>query len=211
MILCAVMGYKESQYALPRWQDLSISRQGMFDDTFEYTPTIGWMILPLIDYKTSGGAAGMFEPLASNLKAYEWGLAQYFGAGVAACYRGYRLYDTPETKAVVAKWVSFYKQHRDILSSDIIHVRRADMQSLDCYMHVNYRLEHKALAMVFNPTLEALQMNLTLPLYYSGLSAKALVSQEGGPFTAYPMDRQFNIEVPVALKALGITWFVIKE
>ena len=38
------------------------------------------------------------------------------------------MYDTPETKAVVKKWVDFFKKYRDILTSDIIHVRRADMQ-----------------------------------------------------------------------------------
>ena len=36
-------------------------------------------------------------------------MAQYLGAGVAACYRGFRVYDTEETKAVVKKWVEFYK------------------------------------------------------------------------------------------------------
>jgi len=45
------------------------------------------------------------------------------GAGVAACYRGYRLYDTNETQALVTKWVSFYKKYRSILIRDIIHVR----------------------------------------------------------------------------------------
>ena len=29
---------------------------------------------------------------------------------------------------VVLKWVTFYKQYRDILTSDIVHVRRPDMQ-----------------------------------------------------------------------------------
>jgi hypothetical protein len=28
-----------------------------------------------------------------------WGLAQYLGGGVAACYRGYRLYDSSQTQA----------------------------------------------------------------------------------------------------------------
>ncbi len=43
------------------------------------------------------------------MQEYEWGLAQYLGAGVAACYRGLRIYDTEETKALVKKWVHFYK------------------------------------------------------------------------------------------------------
>ena len=40
---------------------------------------------------------------------YEWGLAQYLGAGVAACYRGYRVYDTDRTESLVKKYVEFYK------------------------------------------------------------------------------------------------------
>ena len=181
----------------------------MFDDTFHYTPTVGWMFLPLVVYH-EGGAEAMFEPLTEHIKEYEWGLAQYLGAGVAACYRGYRLFDSDETKALVAKWVSFYKKYRDIVTSDIIHVRRADMQSIDSYMHVNHRLVNKALAMVFNPTKDRIQTNLTLPLYYTGLTTSARVSQQGAATQVYGLDRGYNVEIPVDLPALGITWFLIQ-
>jgi hypothetical protein len=93
----------------------------MFDDTYIRIPTMGWMFVPLVVYH-GGGDAAMFEPLATHQTEYEWALAQYLGAGVAACYRGYRLYDTNETKAIVTKWVSFYKKYRSILIRDIIHV-----------------------------------------------------------------------------------------
>ena len=33
------MGYDESQYSLPRWRDLSISRMGLYDDLYVHTPT----------------------------------------------------------------------------------------------------------------------------------------------------------------------------
>ena len=46
----AGMGYSEVQYNLPRWQDLTVSRQGMYDDTFHFIPTQGWMQVPLIQY-----------------------------------------------------------------------------------------------------------------------------------------------------------------
>ncbi|ELU18638.1 hypothetical protein CAPTEDRAFT_226414 [Capitella teleta] len=203
------MGYNEHQFSLPRWQDLSVSRQGMFDDTFDYTPTVGWMFLPLVQYH-GGGAAAIFEPLSQHMVEYEWGLAQYFGAGVAVCYRGYRVYDTEETKMLVKKWVDFYKLHRSILTSDIIHVQRADMQGIDCFMHVNPRLQEKALAMVFNPTDMVQQTNLTLPLYYSGLHSTALISQEGAPPVAMALDRKYNVEISISLKPLQITWFLIQ-
>ncbi|MBK7599629.1 MAG: hypothetical protein IPJ07_14355 [Acidobacteria bacterium] len=63
-----------------------------------------------------------------------------------------RLYDGPETKAVVIKWVQWFKKYRDILESDVIHVRRADGRNLDAVLHVNPSLPVKGLAMVFNPT-----------------------------------------------------------
>ena len=65
--ICAAMGYNEGQYSLPRWMDLSISRQGFFDDTFQKTPTEGWMFLPL-DVYHGGGDAAKFEPLSKNIK-----------------------------------------------------------------------------------------------------------------------------------------------
>ena len=36
-----------------------------------------------------------------SLQAYEWGLAQYLGAGTAACYRGSRPYRDEPTRAMV--------------------------------------------------------------------------------------------------------------
>ncbi len=41
--------------------------QGMFDDTFHYTPTVGWMFLPIEEYE-GGGEAAKFEPLKDNLQ-----------------------------------------------------------------------------------------------------------------------------------------------
>lgn len=44
------MGYNELQYNLPRWEDLTVSRQSMYDDTYYHIPTQGWMQVPLIQY-----------------------------------------------------------------------------------------------------------------------------------------------------------------
>jgi hypothetical protein len=203
------MGYDENQYSLPRWQDLSVSRQGMFDDTFRYIPSVGWMFLPLTVYH-GGGAAAQFEPLTEHKLEYEWGLAQYFGAGVAACYRGYRLYDSNVTRDIVLKWVNFFKQYRDILTSDIVHVRRADMQGIDSFLHVNPCLSVKGLAMVFNPTDLKITTNLTIPLYYTGLTDVAEVSEQGLNPVTLKLDRGYNIDISINILPFNITWFLIK-
>ncbi len=44
------MGYNEGQFSLPRWVDLSVSRQGMYDDTIAKTPTEGNLQFQLLNY-----------------------------------------------------------------------------------------------------------------------------------------------------------------
>ena len=73
------MGYDEQQYSLPRWRDLSVSRMGLYDDLYAHTPTQGWMFLPLGTYHAGGDAADF----SGHVKAYEWALAQYLGAGTS--------------------------------------------------------------------------------------------------------------------------------
>ena len=93
-------------------------------------------------------------------------MMQYYGAGVQACYRGSRLYDTEETKQVVVNVINWYKKYREILNSDIIHLRRADGREWDGIMHVNPQLTHRGLVMLYNPTKEKIKNNqVTVVLY----------------------------------------------
>ena len=85
------------------------------------------------------------------------------------------------------------------------------MQSIDSYMHVNYKLVNKGLAMVFNPLPEKQVMNLTLPLYYTAIPKVAAISEQGGEFKYYPLDMGWKVDVHVELPALGITWYLIRD
>ncbi|MFA6240497.1 MAG: hypothetical protein WC655_06190, partial [Candidatus Hydrogenedentales bacterium] len=205
---CA-MGYRETNFSLPRWRQILIARQNIFDGTFDKTPSMGWMFVPLVEYH-GGGAEATMEPLSDHLAEYEWYLAQNFGSGVQACYRGPRLYDTDATRAVVKKWVDFYKAHRAILDSDLIHVRRADGTGLDCMLHVNAALPERGLAMVFNPTDEAIKETIELPLYYSGLTTTAKIREQDGKVEEYTLDRSYRAKVKVKVPAKGITWLVVR-
>ncbi|HOZ45476.1 MAG TPA: alpha-galactosidase [Candidatus Hydrogenedentes bacterium] len=205
---CA-MGYRETNWSLPRERQTLIARQNIYDGTFEKTPSMGWMFVPLVEYH-GGGAEATLEPLSEHLDAYEWHLANNFGAGVQACYRGPRLYDTDETKALVKKWVDFYKRHRAILDSDIIHVRRADGRRADGLLHVNPWLDEKGLAMVYNPTPEAVSTDLELPLYYTGLAESAQIAERDSAPTTYALDREYRVRVPLEMAPKSITWFTIK-
>lgn len=54
---------------------------------------MGWMFMPLINYE-GGGEPAWFEPLKDNIQEYSFGMGQYLSSGVAACYRGFRVYDS---------------------------------------------------------------------------------------------------------------------
>ena len=162
-----------------------------------------------MNYK-GGGAAALIEPLAEHLDAYEAHLAQNFGCGIQACYRGWRLYDTAATKGMIQKWTQFYKRHRAILESDIVHVRRPDGRSLDAMLHVNPQLATKGLAFVFNPRDCEVESTLVLPLYYTGLTDVATVRRENGKPASYRLDRKFQISLPLKMAAKSWTWLAIE-
>ena len=200
------MGYREVNWSLPRAQQEIIERQNIFDGTWTKTPGMGWMFVPLTQYH-GGGAAATIEPLNEHLDHYGQRLANLLGAGVQACYRGPRLYDTEETKTVVNNWVGFYKKHRQILDSDIIHLRRPDGKDWDGILHVNPQAEEKGMLMLYNPLEEQITREIRIPVYYTGLSSKIQLTDMNGKAKSYKIDRDYYITLNVTLPAKGTAWY----
>ncbi len=203
------MGYVETNWSLPRAYQEIIERQNIYDGTWVKTPSMGYMFVPLTQYH-GGGEAATIEPLNEHLDHYETRLRNLFGAGVQACYRGPRLYDTEETKQLVQKWVSFYKQYRAILDSDIIHLRRPDGRDWDGIMHVNPQLKEKAFISVYNPLDIAIEKEIEIPMYYTGLIDKALVKEQDGNGEIYTLSRDYSITLKIKIPAKGHNWYVIE-
>ncbi len=202
------MGYRETNWSLPREQQFILGRQNIFDGTWDKTPSMGWMFVPLVEYQ-GGGAAATLEPLQDHLDAYEQHLAQNFGEGVQACYRGPRLFDSEKTKAVVARWVRFYKEHRAILDSDVIHLRRADGRDWDGLLHVNPHLPEKGLALLFNPLKHPIQRTVQLPLYYTGLRNTAQLRINGGAPQTRRLTEDHSVAVSISIPARGWVWMIV--
>lgn len=203
------LGYREVNFSLPREQQKILNRQNIFDATWEEMPSMVWGFVPLTRYQ-GGGEEAVLEPLGNHLKDYEQLMMQYYGAGVQACYRGPRLYDTDRTKRLVVKTIEWYKKYRDILNSDIIHLRRADGRDWDGFMHVSPHLKQKGLVMLFNPTKEKITRKIKLPLYYTGLTATAVVSEKGTGLRKYSLNRHYEIEVTVTIEPENYTWLVVE-
>lgn len=207
------MGYDEQQYSLPRIEDLSISRMGLYDDLYAHLPTQGWMFLPL-DVYHAGGDAATFQ---SHNDAYEWALAQYLGAGTAACYRGAKLYEENTTggadmKARLQKWVMFFKQHRNVLIQPVVHIRRPDMQSWDGWMHVNaFGTSEVGVAMIFNPTQSSLAADIFLDAYYTGLDTTAMISIDGAAVREVPIGRDYGVTIALTMEPRTVHTIVLSR
>jgi hypothetical protein len=112
---------------------------------------------------------------------------------------------------LVKEKVAWFKQHRAILTSDIIHVKQPTGQGIDAFVHVNPRLlNEKAMAMVFNPTLMPITEHLRLPLYYAGLPDAVMVTIEGGS-AAFPatLARDFSLTIAITVPAQTAVWVLI--
>lgn len=199
------MGYRETNWSLPRDYQEIIERQNIHDGTRFKTPSMGWMFVPLTQYH-GGGAAATIEPLDEHRDHYERRLQNLLGAGVQACFRGPRLYDTDATKAMVKRWVGFYHAHRAILDSDLVPLRRADGRDWDGWLHVNPMLEIPGLAMVYNPLPEELRRELLVPLYYTGLRESAEYRVAGGAWQPIELDRREQARLNLDIPAHGATW-----
>ncbi len=203
------IGYREVNWSLPRDRQLVLGRQNIYDGLWDRIPSMNWTFVPLTQYH-GGGAAATMEPLKDHLNDYENQMMQNYGSGVQACYRGPRLYDTEETKQLVIKVVDWYKKYRDILNSDIVHLRRPSGKDWDGFLHVNPDLKEKGLAMFFNPTGKEIVREVKLPLYYTGLSKTAVIKIREGESIKYNLERDYSVKVKVTIQANSYTWLVVE-
>jgi hypothetical protein len=201
---CA-MGYREVNWSLPRDQQVIHTRQNIYDGTWTKNGSMGWMFVPLTQYH-GGGAAATIEPLSEHIDHYQRIMMSNLGAGVQACYRGPRLFDTDGTRAMVKDSVDWFKKHRQVLEGDLIHLRRADARDLDYWLMVNPAAEEKGILMLFNPLDVPMTKIIRIPLYYTGLVESARVRVEDGSPQTIGLLRDGSIDLEVTVAAGGHSW-----
>lgn len=203
------LGYREVNFSLSRDQQRILNRQNIHDGTIEKTGSMSWGFVPLTKYQ-GGNEDAVLEPLSEHLTDYEQLMMQYYGAGVQACYRGPRLYDTETTRLLVAKTINWYKKYREILNSDMIQLRRADGRDWDGLLHVNPKLKQKGLMMLYNPTKEKITRTIKVPLYYTGLTNIAILKEKDGNAKSLKLNRNYEVKLTTSIEPNSYTWFTIE-
>ena len=108
-------------------------------------------------------------------------------------------------------WIDFYKAHRAILESDVIHLRRADGCDVDGIVHVNPQPTTRALIMVFNPLETEVVRTWKIPLYYAGIEHACARARAGGSQVIYALNRAYEIELELRVPARGVNWYAVED
>jgi hypothetical protein len=203
------IGYREVNFSLSRDQQKILNRQNIHDGTIEKTAAMSWGFVPLTAYQ-GGNAGSVLEPLKDHLKDYHQLMVQYYGAGVQACYRGPRLYDSEDTRVMVKETVDWYKKYREVLNADMIQLRRPDGRDWDGFLHVNPGGKQRGFVMLYNPTNEIMVRKITLPLYYTGISKTAKVTSKEGKTQVLGLSPTKDIELAFTIAPDTYTWFLIE-
>ncbi|WP_223583156.1 alpha-galactosidase [Sphingobacterium sp. GVS05A] len=204
------IGYREVNFSLPRENQRILNRQNIFDALWEQNPSMGWGFVPLTAYQV-GGKEAVLEPLHEHQEDYKQLMMQYYGAGVQACYRGPRLYDTEQTKQTVIDVIQWYKKYRTILNADLIHLRRADGRDWDGFLHVNAAEKgSKGLGMLFNPLKTAITRTIEIPLYYTGLKGAAKITFDDKTVKTASLDHLGKTTMTITIPAESYRWFTVE-
>ena len=198
---CTGMGYREATDNIEVGLQTLVYRQYIFDATWHKTAQMGW-----VNLNTEVLHGGMEK----NLDKYERFFFTMLSSGAQVWVRGHRLYDGPGSKAMLVKWMTWYRRYRDLIQGDIIHLRRPDGRGLDYYLHVNPKGKEKGMLLVFNPLEHPVTKTLDLPLYYTGLQGSASIrEQEGKPATCR-LDGEAKTKYEVTVPANGYNWYIIE-
>lgn len=200
------IGYRETNFSLSREQQRILNRQNIYDGTWEKTPSMGWGFVPLVRYQ-GGGPEAVLEPLSEHMADYRELMVQYYGAGVQACYRGPRIFDTEATRAMVAGTLDWYRKYRGILNADIIHLRRADGRDWDGILHADPARSTCGLMLLYNPLDTPITRVIRVPAYYTGLRDTAWVAPGDGPAKPYRIGRDYGFEMRVSIPARSHAWY----
>jgi hypothetical protein len=64
--------------------------------------------------------------------------------------------------------------------------------------------------MFFNPTDEEMEREITLPLYYTGLTETASIREKEGASKTFKLNRDYSVKVKIIIPANSYNWLVIE-
>lgn len=168
----------------------------IYDSTMNRPPASGQIgVNDLASSSLSCGKAGTTE----RLLCFDYGLASGYAYGTIPSFRSARLWDpadpdSSQLKAIITKWVTFFKAYRSLfVSSHLVHIQRPDSRGFEAVAYVRPSATKgdslRGILSLFNPTNESMTVSVTVPLYFSGLPPASTVTLSKLPISTAPASR----------------------
>lgn len=119
------------------------------------------------------------EASEENTATYEHAVAAGFGYGFNSSAFGKAPYIGKNTRALYDKWLGLYRQYRETLLGDFIHLAQPNGCGPDAVLHTNGKAQVPGLAIVFNPTDKKMTFSVVLLMRYADLPPESEVEIEG--------------------------------
>ena len=77
-------------------------------------------------------------------------------------------------------------------------------------LHVNPQLDEKGLAVIYNPLNKVMRENITLPLYYTGLTTVARIREQDGKLQRYAWTAHIGSKCRLRCRPAVSAWLVVE-
>ena len=203
------MGYRETNWSLPREQQIIHGRQNIYDGTWEKTPSMGWMFVPLTQYQ-GGGAAATIEPLGRASRRLRGASGQQLRvrrAGLLPRPAALRHRRDEGRGEEVGGFLQEVPRHPRLR-----HHPRPPRRRPESRLHAarQSRAETEGAGDGVQPDGQAAEADAAAAAVLHGADRHGDGAAGRSAARVYRIDRQYNIEVEVEMRANGITWFVIE-
>jgi hypothetical protein len=174
---CAVPGgaTETDQHAMGGMPLVALSRARVYDARYGEAPACAAAVTANLE-NYHGHSIELAE---TNTATYDHVLGVIFGFGHKPVMFGRRLYGGAASEAVYRKWLAFFRQYRETLQSEMVHLARPDGFHPDGVMVVAPASDPPALVTLFNPHDAPARVHFALPLALAGFAPGEAAVAEG--------------------------------
>jgi hypothetical protein len=202
-------GYVEGDFGDKSIAEQTLAnRKAAYLFTHAYRPVQAAYYVPVTPYNPQHKGSPSLEPMEEKVGMYDLALGFCFGYGFMGKIFMRRAFDGPKSKAVIRRWLGFWKDHEAFFRQGVmVHLREPDGKNLDAIAHVLKGDRPRVLLVAYNPT----GAERTEPLDLAPLAAADLPadSWRGHTEDGQPA-RSASGQIHVTVPALNATWIELE-
>ncbi|MFZ4779109.1 MAG: hypothetical protein ACOYM3_27415, partial [Terrimicrobiaceae bacterium] len=145
-------GYNEGDFGeVAIWEQIASNRKAAYGFTRLYRPEAAVNWIPVMPWSHKADAPSLM-PLEEHVEEYDAYLANVYGYGFEGAPFLRVAFDGPMSRAVVGRWLGFWKAHADFFKEGtLLHVREPDGIHVDAVLHLITGKTPRALLVAYNP------------------------------------------------------------